>query len=375
MSSTKQKLNTQSSTESEIVGADDFMLAICLTRYFMEAQGYQVQDNVLTQDNKSTILLEKNGKASSSNCMKHLNIRYFFITDHVDKGNISLVWCPTRDMIGYFMTKPLKSALFQTFRDQIMGVVPAQDPGPGKTKTKIDELNTHTDKPMKGKELKPSRGKSSIYISPPQTVEIDDLDIPQPDPPLIETIMEPTVPQMEQDEPTQVAQPMETTGLRRSARVKFQPKQYELTMTVSKYSYAVTQLETHGVLHPDSHMFVQEYFYQTDPDVVAHIMTQLSALKSGLKRWGNKAYAGCSNVGASQSIGANYQRLSARRCWNHTCFSRRNKMDPSKEGLWLEETNSETTFPLKMQVCQPLPQKPCCYQASLMPRKKGMSQF
>jgi hypothetical protein len=37
-------------------------------------------------------------------------------------------------------------------------------------------------------------------------------------------------------------------------------------------------------------MFVQEDFYQSDPDVVAHIMTQLS-LKSGLKQWGGKAYA------------------------------------------------------------------------------------
>jgi hypothetical protein len=58
----------------------------------------------------------------------------------------------------------------------------------------------------------------------PQTVEIDDLDIPQPDPPLIETVEEPTVPLMEQDEPTQVAQPMQTAGLRRSTRVKIQPK-------------------------------------------------------------------------------------------------------------------------------------------------------
>jgi hypothetical protein len=60
----------------------------------------------------------------------------------------------------------------------------------------------------------------------PQTVEIADLDIPQPghDPPLIKTVEEPTVPQMEQDEPTQVAQPMETTGLRRSTQVKIQPK-------------------------------------------------------------------------------------------------------------------------------------------------------
>jgi hypothetical protein len=53
-------------------------------------------------------------------------------------------------------------------------------------------------------------------------------------------------------------------------------------MTGSKYFYAVTQLETHGVLLPDSHMFVQEDLYQSDPNVMVHVMTQLS-LKSGLK--------------------------------------------------------------------------------------------
>jgi hypothetical protein len=125
VSSTKQNLNTRSKMESEIVGADDFMLAICWTRYFMEAQGYQAQDNVLFQDNKSAILLEKNGKALSSKHMKHVNIRYFSITDRIDKGNISLVLCPTADMIGDFMTKPLQGAWFRKFRDPIMGVVPA----------------------------------------------------------------------------------------------------------------------------------------------------------------------------------------------------------------------------------------------------------
>jgi hypothetical protein len=112
VSSTKQKLNTRNSTESEIVGADDFMPAICWTPYFMEAQGYQVQDNILFQDNKSAILLEKNGKALSSKHTKHVNIWYFFITDRVDKSKVSLVWCPTGDMIKDFMTKPLQGALF-----------------------------------------------------------------------------------------------------------------------------------------------------------------------------------------------------------------------------------------------------------------------
>jgi hypothetical protein len=96
VSSTKQKLNTRSSTETEIVGGDDFMPASCWTRYFLDAQGYHVQDNVLFQDNKSAILLEKNGKASSSKRTKHINIRYFFITDRVQKGDLSLAWCSTK---------------------------------------------------------------------------------------------------------------------------------------------------------------------------------------------------------------------------------------------------------------------------------------
>jgi hypothetical protein len=43
------------------------------------------EDNIFFQDNKSSILLEKNGKASSSKCTKNINIRYFFITDRVSK--------------------------------------------------------------------------------------------------------------------------------------------------------------------------------------------------------------------------------------------------------------------------------------------------
>ena len=58
-----------------------------------------------------------------------------FITDRVAQGDVSLVWCPTGDMIGDFMTKPIQGYLFREFRGQIMGVIPAQDPGPGKAQS------------------------------------------------------------------------------------------------------------------------------------------------------------------------------------------------------------------------------------------------
>ena len=123
VSSTKQKLNTRSSTESELVGADDFMPAVLWTRYFMLSQGYHVRDTIMHQDNMATELLENNGKASSSRRTKHINIRYFFITDRIKKGELTVKWCPTEEMIGDFMTKPVQGKLFKKFRDLIMGIV------------------------------------------------------------------------------------------------------------------------------------------------------------------------------------------------------------------------------------------------------------
>jgi hypothetical protein len=49
------------------------------------------------------------------------------------------------------------------------------------------------------------------------------------------------------------------------------------------------QIESQGVLNPDSRMFVQDDFYQAEPDVVAAIMMQLSR-KAGLKEWGEEAF-------------------------------------------------------------------------------------
>jgi hypothetical protein len=119
--STKQKLNTRSSTESELVAVDDLMPSILWTRHFLEAQEYAVKENVILQDNRSAILLEKNGKASSSKRTKHISVRYFFVTDMVKKDRVSIDWCPTDDMIADFWTKPEQGAAFARNRDLIMG--------------------------------------------------------------------------------------------------------------------------------------------------------------------------------------------------------------------------------------------------------------
>ena len=121
--SQKQKLNTRSSTEAELVGVDNGVNLILWTKLFLEAQGCNIEVNTVYQDNQSAILLQVNGKRSSSKRTCALNIRYFLITDQVEYGNVSIEYCPTKSMIADFFMKPLQGELFSKFKRFITGII------------------------------------------------------------------------------------------------------------------------------------------------------------------------------------------------------------------------------------------------------------
>jgi hypothetical protein len=120
--STRQKLNTKSSTEAELVGVDDVMPLILWTRYFLDAQGYDVKENKVFQDNQSAMLLEKNGRRSSSRRTRHINIRYFFVTDRIQSKEVAVEYCPTEKMRADMFTKPLQGSAFRKFRAAVMNL-------------------------------------------------------------------------------------------------------------------------------------------------------------------------------------------------------------------------------------------------------------
>ena len=74
----KKKLNTKSSTKSEVVDASDYLPFTIWCKYFIEFQGYLIKKNDFNQDNTSGIMLEKNGKASSGQKTRHTNTRLLF---------------------------------------------------------------------------------------------------------------------------------------------------------------------------------------------------------------------------------------------------------------------------------------------------------
>ena len=113
--SIKQKIHTKSSTETELIAAYDLMLHILWTNYFLNWQGNNAKDTIFYQDNKSAILLNKNGKKSSSKRTKHIAIRYYFITDRVKADELNIRYCPTGDMVADYFKKPLQGNKFYQF--------------------------------------------------------------------------------------------------------------------------------------------------------------------------------------------------------------------------------------------------------------------
>jgi len=120
--STKLKLNTLSSTETELVTVGEKLPKSLLYRQFRIDQGGYADADILMQDNQSAMLLENNGRFSAGKGSKHIDIRYFFVTDRIEKGHVKIQYCPTGEMIADFFTKPLQGALFYKFRNAVLGI-------------------------------------------------------------------------------------------------------------------------------------------------------------------------------------------------------------------------------------------------------------
>ena len=119
--STKQKLSTKSLTEAEVVGSSDYLPNVIWAKIFLAEQGYELPNNIFYQDNQSAIRLEYNGRASCGQKTRHIDIRYFFMKDRLESEKISVVYCPTEEMLANFFTKPIQGSLFPKFRDVLLG--------------------------------------------------------------------------------------------------------------------------------------------------------------------------------------------------------------------------------------------------------------
>ena len=69
----------------------------------------------------STIAFVKIGK-STSHRTKHIAVRYFFIKEKIEEGEIKVEYTPTLQMLADMFIKPLQGELFRVMRTKVLGV-------------------------------------------------------------------------------------------------------------------------------------------------------------------------------------------------------------------------------------------------------------
>ena len=117
--STKQKIVTKSSTESELVALSDLASSVIWNREFLLAQGETLPASTIYQDNQSTMALVNKG-SSTSDRTRHIKIRHFWVKDQVSQGEVQIVYIPTEDMTADILTKPLQGQTFIRLRQMLL---------------------------------------------------------------------------------------------------------------------------------------------------------------------------------------------------------------------------------------------------------------
>ena len=71
------------------------------------------------QDNLSTMALATKGRSTFERT-RHVHIRYFFVKDRVDSGEVCIKYVPTKLMLADILTKPLQGDLFRAMRKELL---------------------------------------------------------------------------------------------------------------------------------------------------------------------------------------------------------------------------------------------------------------
>ena len=115
--SKKQNSVALSTTEAEYVSA----AACCAQILWIKQQLVDFHINItcvpILCDNTSTICISKDPVLHSKT--KHIHIRHHFLREHVESGEIELVYCPTENQLADILTKPLSRERFEKIRFEL----------------------------------------------------------------------------------------------------------------------------------------------------------------------------------------------------------------------------------------------------------------
>ena len=118
-SSKKQRVVSMSTCEAELYAEAAAIQEVLWLRGLMSELGLStLTGSTVHVDNQSTIAVSEHGVKSERT--KHVDVKYHFVTDAVERGVVRLRWVPTSEQQADIFTKALPAPTFLHLRRQLM---------------------------------------------------------------------------------------------------------------------------------------------------------------------------------------------------------------------------------------------------------------
>jgi len=118
-SSKKQPTVALSTCEAELYATGAGIKEVLWLRGLIKELGLRTTvGSTVYGDNQSAISVSKNGIKGERT--KHVDIKYHFITETVERGDVVLKWIPTTEQQADIFTKALHAPVFEHLRKQLM---------------------------------------------------------------------------------------------------------------------------------------------------------------------------------------------------------------------------------------------------------------
>jgi hypothetical protein len=115
--SKKQNSVALSTAEAEYIAAGHCCVQLLWMRQTLRDYGYKLSKVPLLCDNDSAICMADNPVEHSRT--KHIDIRYHFLRDHQQKGDIEIAYVNTQNQLVDIFTKPLDEKTFSKLRNEL----------------------------------------------------------------------------------------------------------------------------------------------------------------------------------------------------------------------------------------------------------------
>jgi hypothetical protein len=115
--SKKQNSVALSTAEAEYIAAGHCCVQLLWMRQTLRYYGYKLSKVHVLCDNESAIRMADNPVEHSRT--KHIDIRYHFLRDHQQRGDIEIAYVNTKNQLADIFTKPLDEKTFSQLRNEL----------------------------------------------------------------------------------------------------------------------------------------------------------------------------------------------------------------------------------------------------------------